>query len=99
MRINSNILSLASQRTLAQTTKALARSMERLASGSRVNSARDDAAGLAIGTGLEAQRRGVLQAIRNMNDGRRFLDTAEGAMAVQVDLVQRMRELALQAAK
>ena len=98
MRINSNILALTSARQLAQTTKAFQRSLERLASGSRVNSARDDAAGMAIGTGLESQRRGMLQAIRNMNDARGFLGTAEGALTAQTDLIQRMRELALQAA-
>ncbi len=98
MRINTHILSLMSQRTLSQTTKAFARAMQRLASGQRINSARDDAAGMALGTGLESQRRGMLQAVRNMNDSRGFLSTAEGALAAQTELIQRMRELALQSA-
>jgi flagellin len=63
-----------------------------------VNSARDDAAGIAIGSGLEAQRRGLIQAVRNLNDARGFLDTADGTLSTQTSIVQRMRELAIQAA-
>ena len=98
MNISSSILGLMAQRNLAQTNRSLARAMERLASGRRVNSARDDAAGLAITNGLNAQRRGTLQAIRNMNDARGFLNTADGALDTETQIVQRMRELALQAA-
>ncbi len=98
MRVNTNIASLQAQRNLANITKGLARSMERLASGKRINSARDDASGLAMSNGLEAQVRAMRQATRNINDALGFLNTAEGAMAEQTQIVQRMRELAVQAA-
>lgn len=98
MRIGTNISSLNALRNLSQTTKAFSRAMARLVSGRRIVSARDDAAGIAIAEGLEAQRRGMTQAVRNMNDGRGFLDTAEGAIATQVDIVQRMKELAMRSA-
>ncbi len=98
MRINSNISSLFAWRALAQTSKALSRSLERLATGKRINRAGDDAAGLAISSGLEAQQRGMLQAIRNMNDAQGFLTVAEGTIAAQTDIVLRMRELAMQSA-
>jgi flagellin-like hook-associated protein FlgL len=71
--------------------------MQRLSSGSRINTGRDDPAGLAMATGLESQRRGLLQAVRNLNDSRGFLETADGAMAEQTNMIQRMRELAVQA--
>jgi len=98
MKIMTNILSLAAQRQLSQTSRAFNRALTRLASGNRINSARDDAAGLAIATGLEAQRRGMLQAVRNINDARGFLATADGALETQTQLVQRMRELSMQSA-
>ena len=98
LRISTNILSLMTQRSLNTTTKALGRALEQLASGKRINHAGDDPAGLAISSGLEAQVRGITQAARNMNDALGFLNTAEGALATQTDLVQRMRELAMQAA-
>jgi flagellin len=97
LRITTNLLSLATQRSLATTTRALARSLQRLASGNRINTGRDDPAGLAMASGLESQRRGLLQAVRNINDARGFLNTADGALAEQTNMVQRMRELAVQA--
>lgn len=98
LRISSNILSLAAHRALSQTEKAIQRSLNRLASGLRVNRAADDPAGLSISTGLEAQIRGLRQAIRNINDASAVLQTAEGGITTQIDLVQRMRELTVQAA-
>jgi flagellin-like hook-associated protein FlgL len=97
LRISTNLLSLSTQRNLATTTRALQRSMQRLSSGSRINTGRDDPAGLAMASGLESQRRGLLQAVRNINDSRGFLETADGAMAEQTSMIQRMRELAVQA--
>jgi flagellin-like hook-associated protein FlgL len=97
LRISTNLLSLNVQRNLATTTRALQRSMQRLSSGNRINTGRDDPAGLAMASGLEAQRRGLLQAVRNMNDARGFLETADGAMSTQLQMVQRMRELSVQA--
>ena len=72
--------------------------MEQLSTGSRVNSAKDDAAGLAIGQNMTAQVRGINMAIRNVNDGINLLQTADGAMAEQANMLQRMRELAVQSA-
>ena len=72
--------------------------MEQLSTGSRVNSAKDDAAGLAIGQNMSAQVRGINMAIRNVNDGVNLLQTADGAMAEQANMLQRMRELAVQSA-
>jgi flagellin len=96
LRVTTNLLSLNVQRNLATTTRALQRSMQRLSSGNRINTGRDDPAGLAMASGLESQRRGLLQAVRNINDSRGFLDTADGALAEQTNLIQRMRELAVQ---
>ncbi len=97
MKINSNIGSLQAIRMLGATSKALSRALERLATGRRINRAGDDAAGLAVGTGIDSQRRGMLQVIRNLNDSKGFLNVADGALAEQMSLVQRMRELAMQA--
>ena len=97
LRITTSILSLMAQRNLANTSRALAKTMQRLASGLRINSAADDPAGLAISTGLDSQRRGLLQAVRNLNDARGILETADGTLETQSQLVQRMRELAMQA--
>jgi flagellin-like hook-associated protein FlgL len=97
LKISTNLLSLSVQRSLATTTRALQRSMQRLSSGSRINTGRDDPAGLAMASGLESQRRGLLQGVRNINDSRGFLETADGAMAEQTNMIQRMRELAVQA--
>lgn len=77
--------------------RAIARALQRLSSGSRINTGKDDPAGLAMANGLEAQRRGLIQSVRNLNDSRGFLETADGAMAEQTNMVQRMRELTVQA--
>ena len=95
--INTNITSLNSQRNLNTSQSSLATSMERLSSGLRVNSSKDDAAGLAIADRMNAQIRGTNVAIRNANDGISLAQTAEGALATATDALQRMRELAVQA--
>jgi flagellin len=95
--INTNLVSLNSQRHLSSSQNALATSMERLSSGLRVNAAKDDAAGLAIATRMDAQARGMRVAIRNANDGVSLVQTAEGALGKVTDMLQRMRELAVQA--
>ncbi|MCU0773345.1 MAG: flagellin FliC [Ideonella sp.] len=94
--INTNIASMNAQRSLAASQASLSTSMARLASGLRVNSARDDAAGLAIAERMNAQIRGMNVAIRNANDGISYAQTAEGALARVGDSLQRMRELAVQ---
>ncbi len=96
--INTNVASLNSQRHLSASQGDLATSMERLSSGQRINSAQDDAAGLAIGNRFSAQINGLDQAARNANDGISFAQTAEGAMDEMGNLLQRIRELAVQAA-
>ncbi|HET8871530.1 MAG TPA: flagellin domain-containing protein [Aquabacterium sp.] len=95
--VNTNLISLNSQRNLSMSQSALATSMQRLSSGLRVNSAKDDAAGLAISERMNAQVRGMNVAIRNANDAISLTQTAEGAMAKVGDALQRMRELAVQA--
>jgi flagellin len=95
--INTNVNSLNAQRNLNTSQMSLATSMQRLSSGLRVNSARDDAAGLAIADRMNAQIRGINVAIRNANDGISLAQTAEGALATITDALQRMRELAVQA--
>ncbi|WP_374519896.1 flagellin domain-containing protein [Hydrogenophaga sp.] len=95
--INTNVMSLNAQRNLASTGASLATSMQRLSSGLRVNSAKDDAAGLAIAERMNAQVRGMNVAIRNANDGISLSQTAEGALGKVGDSLQRMRELAVQA--
>ena len=96
--VNSNIASLNAQRNLVTSTNALQKSLERLSSGYRINRAGDDAAGLAISEGLISQVRGLNQAVRNANDGVSLIATAEGAIGTATTLVQRIRELAVQAA-
>ncbi|MCX7189984.1 MAG: flagellin [Methylotenera sp.] len=96
--INTNIASLNTQRNLSASQASLTTSLQRLSSGLRVNSAKDDAAGLAIATRMDAQVRGMNVAIRNSNDAISFSQTAEGALSKQADAMQRMRELAVQAA-
>ena len=96
--INTNIMSLNSQRQLNKSQLMQNEAMERLSSGLRVNSAKDDAAGLAIATGMESQIRGINQAIRNANDGISMSQTAEGAMDEMTNILQRIRELSIQAA-
>ena len=97
MTISTNIASLNAQRNLNGSQSSLAASMQRLSSGLRVNSAKDDAAGLAIAERMNAQVRGMNVAIRNANDGISLSQTAEGALAKVGDSLQRMRELAVQA--
>lgn len=96
--INTNILSLTSQRNLSKSASAMQTSMERLSSGLRINSAKDDAAGLAISERFTTQIRGLNQAVRNANDGVSFAQTAEGALGTVGDSLQRIRELAVQSA-
>lgn len=96
MTINTNVMSLTAQRNLSSTGSSLATSMQRLSSGLRVNSAKDDAAGLAIAERMNAQVRGMNVAIRNANDGVSLTQTAEGALGKIADSLQRMRELAVQ---
>ncbi len=95
--INTNIASLNAQRNLNSSQSALSTAMQRLSSGMRVNSAKDDAAGLAIAERMNAQVRGMNVAIRNANDGISLAQTAEGALSKVGDALQRMRELAIQA--
>jgi flagellin len=97
MMINTNVVSMNAQRNLSSSQASLATSMERLSSGLRVNSSRDDAAGLAIADRMNAQVRGITVAIRNANDGISLAQTAEGALSTMTDALQRMRELAVQA--
>ncbi len=94
--INTNIISLNAQRNLSQSQTSLATSMQRLSSGLRVNSAKDDAAGLAIAERMNTQVRGQTMAARNANDGISLAQTAEGALGKVGDMLQRMRELAVQ---
>ncbi|MBG6081626.1 flagellin [Rubrivivax gelatinosus] len=95
--INTNLASLNAQRNLSASQSSLATSMQRLSSGLRVNSAKDDAAGLAIAERMNAQVRGMTVAARNANDGISLAQTAEGALGKVGDSLQRMRELAVQA--
>ena len=96
--INTNSAALNAQNVLKTNSRAMGTAMEQLSTGTRVNSAKDDAAGLAIGQTMTAQIRGLNQAVRNANDGINLLQTAEGAMVEQTNMLQRMRELAVQSA-
>ena len=96
--INTNIMSMNAQRNLSSSQGALATSMQRLSSGLRVNSAKDDAAGLAISERMNTQVRGLNVAARNANDGISLSQVAEGALGKVGDMLQRMRELAVQSA-
>jgi flagellin len=96
--INTNLNSINAQRNLSMSQSSLAVSMQRLSSGLRVNSAKDDAAGLAIAERMNSQVRGMNVAIRNANDGISMSQTAEGAMGKVADSLQRMRELSVQSA-
>ncbi len=98
LRINTNVLSINAQRNLNSTTRALSKALNRLSSGTRINRAGDDAAGLAISEGLQSQVRGLRVAVRNSNDAIGFLNTAEGALSEITNITQRLRELAIQAA-
>jgi len=94
--INTNIASLNSQRNLSSSQTSLNTSLQRLSSGLRINSAKDDAAGLAISDRMSSQIRGMTQATRNANDGVSLAQTAEGALSSSGDILQRIRELAVQ---
>ncbi len=96
--INTNILSLNAQRNLTNSQGALQTSLQRLSSGLRINSAKDDAAGLAISERFTTQIRGLNQAVRNANDGISLAQTAEGALSEVTNNLQRIRELAVQSA-
>jgi len=95
--INTNVSALYSQNAMKTNARAMSTAMEQLSTGTRVNSAKDDAAGLAIGQNMTSQIRGLNQAVRNVNDGINMMQTAEGAMVEQSNMLQRMRELAVQA--
>ena len=95
--INSNVMSLNSQRVLNRSSSQMQTSLERLSSGLRINRAKDDAAGLAIANRFTSQIRGLEQANRNANDGISLVQTAEGALDEIGNMLQRMRELAVQA--
>jgi flagellin len=94
--INTNVGALYSQNAMKTNARAMNTAMEQLSTGVRINSAKDDAAGLAIGQNMTAQVRGLNQAVRNANDGINMMQTAEGAMIEQSNMLQRMRELAVQ---
>jgi flagellin len=96
--VNTNVSSLNTQRSLNQSQGALQTSLQRLSSGLRINSAKDDAAGLAISERMTGQIKGMNQAMRNANDGISLAQTAEGAMSEQTNILQRIRELAVQSA-
>ena len=98
LTINTNIPSLNAQRNLGKSQAALATAMQRLSSGLRINSAKDDAAGLAISDRMTSQIRGLNQATRNSNDGISLAQTAEGAMQEATNILQRIRELGIQSA-
>src|SRR6201747_2734762 len=94
--VNTNLFSLNAQRNLNMSQSSLATSMQRLSSGLRINSAADDAAGLAISQRMQAQVNGMNVAVRNANDGISLAQTADGALSAVGDSLQRMRELAVQ---
>ena len=96
--INTNVNALYSQNALKINARSMSNAMQQLSTGSRINSAKDDAAGLAIGETMTSQIRGLNQAVRNANDGINMMQTAEGAMVEQSNMLQRMSELATQAA-
>src|SRR6056297_1856126 len=98
LTINTNVASLNAQRNLGASQADLNKSMQRLSSGLRINSAKDDAAGLAFSDRMTAQIRGLNQAARNANDGISLAQTAEGALQESTNILQRMRELAVQSA-
>jgi flagellin len=98
MVIRTNVLALNSHRNLGLVGNQQARASQRLSSGFRINSAADDAAGLAISEGIRAQIRGLNQAARNTQDGISLIQTAEGGLATVVEKIQRIRELTVQGA-
>ena len=98
LSINTNVASLTAQRAMYNSNAGLETAYERLSTGKRVNSAVDDAAGLAIGKDLESRVSGLNQAIRNVNDGISMVQIAEGTLDEVTTILQRMRDLAVQAA-
>ena len=94
--INTNVKSLVAQNSMVANSRSMSKAMEQLSTGKRINSASDDAAGLAISNKMTAQIRGLNQAVRNANDGISMLQTAEGATKEITNMLQRMRELAVQ---
>ena len=96
INVNTNVSAMTAQRYLNAATDGMQKSMERLSSGYKINSARDDAAGLQISNRLNSQSRGLDVAVRNANDGISISQTAEGAMSESTSILQRMRDLALQ---
>ena len=96
--VNTNVMSINAQRQLGKSQATQNEAMERLSSGLRINSAKDDAAGLAISTGFQSQITGINQAVRNANDGVSMTQTAEGSMDEMTNILQRMRELSVQSA-
>lgn len=96
--VNTNVSAMTSQRNLAAATSGVEKSMERLSTGSKINSAKDDAAGMQISNRLHTQERGLDVAMRNANDGVSIAQTAEGAMEETTNILQRMRDLSLQSA-
>ena len=98
MIVNTNVSSLTAQRSLAQSSTMLDSAMERLSTGSKINSASDDAAGLAIVQRMTAQINGLAMAVKNANDGIALTQSVEGALVEVSDMLQRLRELSIQAA-
>jgi flagellin len=96
--INTNVSALSAQNALRTNARSMSTNMEQLSTGSRINSAKDDAAGLAIGQNMTTQIRGLNMAVRNVNDAVNMMQTAEGSMIEQTNMLQRMRELAVQSA-
>ena len=96
--INTNVSALRAQNAMTVNARAQSTAMQQLSTGSKVNSAKDDAAGLAIGQSMTSQVRGLNQAVRNLNDGINMMQTAEGALVETSNMLQRMRELAVQSA-
>ena len=96
--INTNVKSIVAQNALTVNNRSLGKTMEQLSTGQRINGAADDAAGLAISSKMTSQIRGLNQAVRNANDGISLIQTAEGALIEQTNMMQRMRELAVQSA-
>ena len=98
LTVNTNVASLNTQRNLNNSSNALSTSLQRLSTGSRINSAKDDAAGLQISNRLTSQVNGLSVAVRNANDGISLAQTAEGALQQSTNILQRMRDLSLQSA-
>src|SRR3954471_9784393 len=97
MSVNTNVAAMNAYRNLSQTNDSMSKSLERLSSGYRINKASDDAAGLAISEGLRSQIGGLTQAVRNTQDGTSVVQTAEGALSETTSILQRMRDLSVQA--